>query len=71
MSRFVVSAKYLTSGGMSVSTRSRMSVAATAHRQQPVGRVDGVGDVVELLVELGGEGVQLAEQSPDLVRLAR
>ena len=68
MSRLAGSpAKYLINGGMSVSTRSRMSLRAADIRQQPVGRVDGVGDVVALLVELGGKGVQLAEQRADLV----
>src|SRR6202000_1511442 len=42
-------------------------VVPTTHvNQQPVGGVDRVGDVVALLVELGGEGVQLAQEGPDL-----
>ena len=40
---------------------------ATHIHQQPVGGVDGVGDVIALLVELASEGVQLAQEGPDLV----
>ena len=36
-------------------------------RQQPVGGVDGVDDVVALRVQLAREGVQLAEEIPDLM----
>src|SRR5277367_4462969 len=44
------------------------NVRAGSHvGQQPVGGVDGVGDVTALLVESGGEGIQLAEESMDLL----
>ena len=66
MNRFCLSAKCLISGGNSVSTRSRRPTGKP-HTPGAVGGVDGAGDVLALPVEPGGEGVQLAEEIPDLI----
>ena len=66
-----VSAKCLINGGNSVSTRSRVSLRCATIDEQPVRRVDRAGDVLALVVQLGGEGVQPAEELADLIPATR